>query len=99
MSHPVFHIVTKNPEVKHIAHDMEPASVDKHKAAKRCYHSPHRIGIKPLGLKKPGGYDAIAFNEQKEMGPQGEFIEKNQAIDQNQCHVHQGKSSGRNVIF
>jgi hypothetical protein len=58
MAHPVLHIVAKNPEIEHIADDVQPAAMKKHEAEQRRYHVAHRLGI-----EKTGRYNAVPVDE------------------------------------
>jgi len=86
--HDVFDVVAEDPEVEHVAAQMHEACVQEHRGQhgyrgrhRRIAH--HRARVKPLGRHRGVGQDEAFLSR-----AQRELIQKDQAVQDDQCDRH-----------
>ena len=76
MSHSIFYIITKNPEKEHIAYDVKPSTMEKHKGHQRK-QCPFNDTVMKVGrVEEPERNYPITKNKSCEEGAKRYFIKK-----------------------
>jgi hypothetical protein len=80
MAQPILDVVAENPQVPHVAEQMEPAAMEKHRSQKGDrYGGERQIGLRPGN--DSGGHHAILRHEPFERCPERQFVDKAHDVD------------------
>ncbi len=93
MSQPILDIVPKKPQVPHVAHQMQPAAVQKHRAQK----SPHEVrgAIRHVSFSTghKSRYDTVVTDKWLKQRTQAEFVRKGRQVGKDYAYRNHGRRS------
>src|SRR5215813_4752181 len=95
VTQPVLDVVAKNPEVEHVADDVGPAAVEKHRGedrqeAKRAYRVPAVVNP----VDETGRDEAKQLQHLGRTGAKAHFLEKDDDVDNDQPHRNERGGAG-----
>lgn len=94
MAHAVLHIIPKNPQVEHVAKNVEPSSMHEH-----CRCETYYLLRAQTIRQQVSRNDPERINKGINLPAQGNLIEKNAEVNYYQTNVYDGETSGRDIIF
>src|SRR5262249_48358621 len=87
---PILDIVAENPQVPHVPDQMQPAAVQKHgRQEGQADGAERKVGLRPS--KNGGGDNAVVFDERLQTAAEGQLINKDQHIGNNDRDVNNWK--------